>query len=151
MKLAKGIHPRAVQILKGKPILPSVEKVFRKVRPTRQVAMAKLMVDANNYSKVFAHALLLSSPVDQLVNGRTMKRKTGIPAGEIAEMEKEMEALEQSFNSIRNRYSRQMIELTVTGAYIRRLLKNKRISRFLESRYSSFYARLQAVAVRGVR
>jgi len=101
------------------------------------------MVNLNNYSKVFARALLLGTPARQMSKGATEKQNTRIPVEHIAQMEGEMDLLEREFKEIQPRYCQNMLELTVMQRYVRALLQNLAIRRFLESRYPDLYPQLR--------
>jgi len=54
--------------LKDKAIAPKAIWLLRKVTGIRQIEIAELMVSANNFTKLYADALVLGTPKDQLVH-----------------------------------------------------------------------------------
>ena len=49
LNLLNGIHNEAVELLKNKPIPPKSLRLLKKVTGERQIKIARLMIDANNY------------------------------------------------------------------------------------------------------
>ena len=57
-----------------------------------------------------------------------------------------MKTLEHDFREIQPRYSQNMLELMVIQGYVRRLLQNQNINRFLKSHYADMFLEIEAVA-----
>ena len=74
MKLLDGINEEAVDLLKDKVISPNAIRLLKKVTGLRQIEIAELMVSANNFTKVYAEALVLGTPKDELVILRSPRR-----------------------------------------------------------------------------
>jgi hypothetical protein len=79
-----GICTEAVETLKDRHVTPDVFKALRKMKPTRQSEAAELMVAANNYSVMYANALLLATTPRDLMNSTQEKAKRGLSAEQIA-------------------------------------------------------------------
>ena len=59
LNLLVGISHEAVELLKDKPIPPKSLRLLKKVTAERQVEIARLMIDANNYHAGYAEGLVL--------------------------------------------------------------------------------------------
>ena len=135
MNLLDGIHPDAVELLKDKPITASALNLFRKAKPLRQIDMAHLMVSGNNFTRAYADALLIGTPGDQLVRGDKTKTVKGLSPEELARMEAEMEMLERDFRLSQEGFGENSLHLNGTQRFVRKLLDNSKIKRFLGTRY----------------
>jgi ParB-like chromosome segregation protein Spo0J len=52
--LLDGIHPEVVELLKDRPIPAAALRLFRRVKPLRQIDMAQLMRSSDNYTCAYA-------------------------------------------------------------------------------------------------
>lgn len=146
MTLLDGIHPEAVDLLKDKPISPKAIRLLRKVKGVRQIEIAEFMVSANNYTSGYAEALTLGTPRDQLANPEEPKQKEGMTPDEIARMEAEMESLERDVKAVEDTYGEDMLNLTCARSYIKRLLENGRVVRFLNTNHREIFGEFEALA-----
>lgn len=146
MNLLEGIHPEAVELLKDKPICPKAISLLRRVTSVRQIEMAELMVSVNNFSRSYADALLMGTAVEHLLHPDKPKTKTTMSAEEIARMESEMETLERDFKASEEAYGQNMLNLTLARGYVKKLLENARVVRFLSSRHQEFFREFESIA-----
>lgn len=146
MNLLDGVHPDAVEILKDKPITPSALRLYKKVKPLRQLDFAQLMVAANNYTHAYAQALLLGTSAELLVSPEKPKAIQGIKAEDVAQMEKEMETLERDFKVYQTSYGENALTLNVVQRYVKRLVENTQVKRFLGKRYPEIQEELTDLA-----
>ena len=146
LNLLDGIHADAVDLLKEKPITAGALRLFRKANPVRQIDMAQLMVSGNNYTRAYAEALIVGTPSDQLVNGSKPKSAHGISEEEIARMEKEMEVLERDYRLHQDHFGENSLHLNSAQRYIKRLLENAKVKRFLGNRYPEILEEFQELA-----
>jgi ParB/RepB/Spo0J family partition protein len=133
--LLDGLEPRAIEILKNKPISAEALGLFRKVKPERQVDMAQLMVSGDNFTRAYAEALIIGTPPEQMVDAGKPKEVKGVTPGEIARMEKEMESLEKDYRVHQERFGENSLHLNAAQRYVKRLLENAKVKRFLKNRY----------------
>ncbi len=136
LTLLNGLNDEAVDLLKAKPISPQALRLLKKVTGQRQVEIARLMIDANNFHAGYAEGLVLGTSKDQLVTGDLPKKKKGMSAEAIAKMEQEMEALENGMKAISETYRENMFTLQTAQTYIKALLKNVRIARYLKVKHA---------------
>jgi len=146
MNLLNGIHPDAVEIMKDKQITRSAIGFFRRVTLLRQIEMAELMVSANNFSRAYAEALAMGTPKDQLTNPDKPKQVKGLSAEELARMEQEMKAVEPNFKAVEQSYGENMLNLTLAKGYVKKLLLNVKVVRFLTSKHPDIFSEFEAVA-----
>lgn len=144
--LLDGLHPEAVQILKEKPITERALRIMKQVKALRQIEMAQLMVSGNNYTFAYARALLVGTNPDQLVKPDEPKKVKGLSSEEIARMEREMESLERDFRIFQDQFGQNTLHLGAAQRYIRKLLDNARVKKFLQQRHSEILEELNDIA-----
>jgi len=135
MNLLDGIHPDVVEMLKDKPITDSALRVFKKVKAMRQLDFAHLMVSMGNYTRGYALALLIATPPEMLVKPQGPKSVKGLKPEELAQMEREMETLERDFRAHQDGYGENTLSLNVVQRFVKRLVENPSISRFITKRH----------------
>ncbi len=146
MNLLDGINAEAVELLKDKHITAAAIRLLRKVTGLRQIEIAEVMVSANNFTKVYAEALALATPKDQMLSPEEPKKKAGMTAEELARMEREMEALEKDFKGIEANYTENMMSLTLARGYIKRLIENSRVAKHLREHHGELLPEFETIA-----
>lgn len=141
--LVSGVCPEAIELLKNKRASRDALREFRKVKPMRQIEMAELMLGSYNFSASYAKCLLAATPEDQLVEPEKPKAPKGIKADEISGMEREMESLEHNFLSLEETHGKTVLHLVLATAYLRKLLENSAVARFLANRHADILAEFQ--------
>jgi hypothetical protein len=145
-RLLDGIHNEAVQILKDKPITERALGVLKNVKALRQIEMAQLMVSANNYTFSYVRALLVGTNREQLVKPDEPKKVRGMSAEDVTRMEKEMESMEHDFRLFQDQYGENTLHLGAAQRYVRKLLDNAKVKRFLNQRHPEILEELQELA-----
>ncbi len=145
-RLLVGIHPEVVQILKDKPITQNALTLFKKVKPLRQIEMAQLMASGNNYTYAYVQALLVGTSRDQMTKSNVPKKVRGLAAEDLARMEREMESLGRDYRLFEDRYGENTLHLGAAQRYVRRLLENAKVKRFLNQRHPEILEELQELA-----
>jgi RNA:NAD 2'-phosphotransferase (TPT1/KptA family) len=104
-----------------------------------------LRLGTNSYSKAYVEALLLATPEDQLVHATKPRKPKGISAENLAKMEQEMETMQRDLKAVETSYGQNVLSLTVTRSYVRKLLENQEIQRFLNARYADLLQEFTAL------
>jgi len=146
MKLLDGIHEEAADCLKDKPISPKAIHFLKQVTCVRQIEMAELMVSTNNFTAGYAEALVFGTPKDQLAQPGKPKVKEGLSAEEIGRMEQEMETLEHDLKAVEESYGENMLNLTLARGYVKKLIDNAKVVRFLNGNYRDILSEFEALA-----
>jgi ParB/RepB/Spo0J family partition protein len=146
MTLLDGVNDAAADLLKDKPVSNAAVRLMRKVSAIRQIEMAELMVSANNYTKGYAEALVLGTPKDQLVKPDEPKVKKGMTREEVAKLEEEMESLERDLKGVERNYGDNMLNLTLARGYVKKLLDNAKVVRFLNANCADVMAEFERLA-----
>ena len=145
IEVVDGITEGAANLLKDKNISEKAIRLLKKVKPLRQIEIAELLVSANNYSLGYVEALILGTPSDQRMNPAEPKKKTGLSAEELAGMEREMESLEKDFKAVKASFTENMMCLTCARGYIKKLLNNAKVVRFLNANFSDIISGFEGI------
>jgi hypothetical protein len=87
---------------------------------------------------------------DQLANPDEPKKKKSMPREEIAKSEEEMETIEREVKSMEQTYGENMLNLTSARGYVKRLLDNAKVVRFMNGNYPDFLAEFESIAADAV-
>ncbi|MBE7183808.1 MAG: ParB N-terminal domain-containing protein [Methylobacterium mesophilicum] len=147
-RLLDNICPQAVELLKATECPAKVFEVLRRMSNARQVEAAQLMIGQNNFSVMFAKALLMATPEIHLVDPRK-KRPGGeaaINAEQIAKMGSELANLQMQVRAVEDTYGLDNLHLTVAKGYVAKLLSNPRVVRWINTHRQEYLSEFQQVA-----
>jgi len=145
LNMLRGIHEEAVELLKDKQVSPAVFRILKRVAPVRQIEIAELLVGANNFTKGYADGLFMVTSKDQLLDPQKPKTKAISPE-DLAKMEAEMEVLERDFKSIEDVYAENMCNFTVIRGFLKRLLENAKVVRFISTKHQDLFPEFERIA-----
>jgi hypothetical protein len=118
-------------------LLPAIDMTWENLR----------MAEENGvYLDGYAEALVLGTPKDQLAQPEKPKVKEGLSAEEIGKLEHEMESLERDLKAVEESYGENMLNLTCARGYIKKLLDNAKVVRFLNANYRDILPEFEAIA-----
>jgi ParB-like chromosome segregation protein Spo0J len=141
--LLRGICPEAVAMLKKRDVAASAVYYFRQVKPVRQVAMAQAMIDAGNFTRSYAFALYAATRRDMLVEPERPRDSEGVAPVDLSRIEKETTVIEQDVARMKDDLSQNSLNLSFLRAYLRKLLDNARIVRFLSQHHPEVLEQFQ--------
>jgi hypothetical protein len=144
--LLVGICPEAVELLKGKKATSATFVQMRKVIPMRQIEMAELMCATSNFSDSYSKCLIAATPAELLVDKDRFREVDGLSSIDMARMEREMDALAKDFKQIDEVHGKNVLNLVIAVGYLKSLLDNARVVRYLASAYPEILTELQKVA-----
>ena len=147
--LLDGICVEVIEIMKDKHFSGDMMRQLRKMKPSRQIEAAELMVSLNNFSHSYASALLAATPTEQLVDPEKPKKFKGLSAEQVARMEQEMSLVHSRFKAIEQSYGVDVLNMVVTRGYIAKLLANDAVVKFLQINYPDFLSEFRAIAASG--
>jgi ParB-like chromosome segregation protein Spo0J len=144
--LLEGICPEAVELLKDKAVPEPVFRVLRKMKAPRQINAAMLMNDQNKFNCNYAKALLDATPVNQLVNKGNPKKETPAILARQVRLEEESLALSREIGSLKEQYGTAMIDMTSMQAYLKSLLGNDAVAKYLRELHGPTYDKFKHIA-----
>ena len=145
--LLDGICADAVETLKDAPCPMAVFDLLRRMAPARQTEAAELMAGQNNFTVAFARALLAATPEKLLAKPpKKPGGVTSVTAEQIGRMDRELASLQAQVQSVVESYGTDNLHLTVARGYIRKLLGNARITRWLTQHHPEFLSEFQSIA-----
>jgi hypothetical protein len=147
-KMLNGISSEAIEYLKDTHCPMIVFDTLKRMAPIRQIEAAELMMGQNNFSGVFVKALLAATPEKMLVHTRKSKQgnTNSITSEQISRMERELASLQIQVKSVEETYGIDNLHLTVARGYIRRLLSNTSVTRWLFKYRHEYLTEFQSIA-----
>lgn len=145
-RLLDGICDDAASILQDAPCPAAVFDIIRRMAPVRQVEAADLMTGQKNFTTKFAKAILAATPDAMLVDPRRRKPDRRISAEQIDRMERELARLQLQVKSVEETYGIDNLQLTVARGYVRKLLGNARVVRWLSQHRPEYLTEFHAIA-----
>ncbi|MGE0650785.1 MAG: plasmid partitioning protein RepB C-terminal domain-containing protein [Alphaproteobacteria bacterium] len=147
-RMLHGICTDAAELLKDTPCPTATFNVLRCMAPIRQIEAAELMTGQSNYTATFAKAILAATPEAQLVDPRKHKPAgdRAISATQIARLEQELASLQTQVKSVEETYGIDNLHLTVAKGYVRKLLGNARVVRWLSQHRQEYLTEFQSIA-----
>jgi len=133
--LLEGICDEVVEILKDRQFSTELTVVLRRMKPTRQVECAELMVAANTVTTSYARAMLAATPEELLVGGKKVRRPSAMSLEQVARMENEMSNLLGQYKLAEQSHSEDMLNLMLARGYIVKLIDNSRVLRYMQLHY----------------
>lgn len=143
--LLQGICPEAVELLRDKHVAQETLALLKRVKPLRQMEMAEVMVASGTYSAPYARALVMTTPTEQLVDPSKRKKVPGVKPEDLVRLENEVRLQEKDFRMLDETYNEHVMALTIARGYLRPLLENNRIVRFLAQHYREFLVEFQRI------
>lgn len=144
--LLEGICPEAVELLKDKAVPEPVFRVLKKMKAPRQINAAMLMNDQNKFTSSYAKALLDATPANQLVNKGRPKKETPAILARQARLEEESLALSREIGSLKEQYGTAMIDMTSMQAYLKSLLGNESVAKYLRELHGPIHDKFKEIA-----
>ena len=144
--LLEGICPQAIELLKDKAVPEPVFRVLRKMKAPRQINAAMLMNDQNKFNCNYAKALLEATPANQLVNKGKPKKETPAILARQARLEEESLALSREIGSLKEQYGTAMIDMTSMQAYLKSLLGNEAVAKYLRELHGPIHDKFKEIA-----
>jgi ParB-like chromosome segregation protein Spo0J len=144
--LLEGICSEVVDLLKDKTVTEQVFRVLKKMKAPRQITVAMLMNDQNKFSSNYAKALLEATPTHQLVNKGKPRKETPAILARQARLEEESLALSTEIGSLKEQYGTAMIDMTSMQAYLKSLLGNESVAKYLLEFHGPTYDKFKEIA-----
>lgn len=145
-RMLDGVCEEAVRLLADKPAGGSMFTVLRKMNHFRQIDVARTMVGLDNYSVKFAEAMLQATPVDQLApNARAKVARAGA-SDTLQRLQRELSALQADSKVLEETYADANLQLAIIKAFVKSLLENAPVVRWLARFHHDYLQQLQLVA-----
>jgi ParB-like chromosome segregation protein Spo0J len=130
--LLDGLCTEVVDLLKDQTFSADVARALRKMKPTRQVECAELMISANTITASYVEAMLLATPAALLVDEKKTSQRAGVTQEQMAKMEREMGNLQRQYKLVEQTYGQDVLNLVLARGYLTKLLANKPVVRYLK-------------------
>jgi len=144
LHLLDGVCAEALHLLRDREFSPGVTAALKRMKPTRQIESAEMMVAANCVIVSYARALLAATTDDLLVERRKSKRVASHE--QIRLIERETESLRARYRVTELTYADDMLNLVVARGYVAKLLAHPAIDAYLRKWHAEIHPELQALA-----
>mgnify|MGYP003615122325 FL=1 len=144
--LLEGICSEAVELMKDKVVPEHVFRVLKKMKAPRQVNAVMLMNDQNKFTFNYAKAILDATPANQLINKGRPKKETPAILARQARLEEESLALSREIGSLKEQYGTAMIDITSMQAYLKSLLGNETVAKYLRELHGPIHDKFKEIA-----
>ena len=144
-RLLEGVCAEAVELLRDKQVAQGTLTLLKRVKPIRQIEMAEIMVAAGNYTATYARALVMTTAKEQLVDPESPKKIPGVKPEDLARIEHEVRVQEKDFRVLDETYNENVMALTIARGYLRSILENGKVVRFLAQNSREFLTEFQRI------
>lgn len=148
-KLLNGICDEAINLLADKAVPRKVFPILKAMKPFRQIDVANVMINLNNYSVKFANAMLQGTPADQLTANKRGRNKNGSVLESLQRLERELATVQEDTKLIEETYGPANLQLTIIKTHIISLLDNARIVKWLLKNNPEYLEQLQLIGEHG--
>jgi ParB-like chromosome segregation protein Spo0J len=143
--LLDGVCPEVIELLQDKTLNSRAFEILRKMKPTRQVEVAEIMVSVGNFTMAYAKALLGATRQADLVNADKPKKVGGLTPEQMARLERETATVNQDFKALEDSYGDDVLNLVVASGYLARLIGNDEIKRYLQEHHPDLLSELKVI------
>lgn len=148
-QMLEGICTEAVDLLKDKHVPIHTFGVLKKMAPLRQIEASELMISMNIFSLGYAMSLLASTPREQLGEPEKPKKVRGLTERQMDMMARESASLDKEFKIVEQSYGEDHLDLVLTIGYLRKLIENPRVARYLERNYEEIHTEFRRLTESG--
>jgi len=145
-RLLDGICNEAISLLADKPIPRGVFPVLRGMKAFRQIDVANIMINLNNYSLKFARAMLHATSPEELTNPKKPKILSGNALETLQRLERELALVQADTKLLEESYGPANLQLTIIKTHIKSILDNARIVKWLLKSNPEYLEQLQLIA-----
>lgn len=143
--LLRGICTEVVEFFKDRRISPAAFVTLRKMKPTRQIEVAQLMIASNVYSGRFAEALLAGTRDELLVEQEKVRTPSSLSRPQKVRMEQETDLLLRNLKAIETSYGEEVLALSVSCRYLGRIVGNSRLRQHLERHHVALLGEILSI------
>lgn len=148
-QMLRGICPEVVDLLRDKHVPIQTFYVLKKMAPLRQIEAAELMNSMNIFSRGYALSLLASTARENLVEPAKPKKVKGLTERQMDLMARESASLDKEFKMVEQTYGGDHLDLVLTLGYLRKLIENQKISRYLERHHEELHVEFRRLVAAG--
>ncbi len=143
--LLTGICPEAVELVRNRRASAGAIRELKRVKSMRQIEMAEVMVASNNFTTAYAKCLVMASSPEQLIESSQQMTPDGMEDQDDSRLQSEINNMEHEFKLVQEEYGQNMLNLVVVVAYMRGLLDNAAVVRFLSQAEPAMLAEFQKI------
>jgi hypothetical protein len=146
INMLDGVCPEAIDLLKDKIMSIHVFQILKKMKPMRQIKVARLMNDQNRYGQTYARVLLDGTSADQLVDGAKKKRLSPAAVEKRMRLEEESIALDENIRALNDSYGKDMLYLNIIQSCLKRWMHNEKVANYLQKYHPEIHEKIFEIA-----
>jgi len=127
--IAKGINDDVAYILADKHVPINTFDILKKMKPVRQIEVANIMINFDNFTVKFAQSLLHATEAKLMVEPK--KKESSGMTENLARLEREMASVQVETENIKNNYAEKTLQLLIIRNHIKKLLGNSNVLMWL--------------------
>ncbi len=143
--LLNGICDASVEMLKDKIVSSKVFHYLAKMKPERQIEATKIMVESRTFTSSFAKSIWLATSEDQLITTKRRRKDIVTDFGHFTKLEEEINRLHGEYEEIEESYGSNVLNFTLVKGYVKTLVMNPRINRYLRINNSEILEHLESI------
>lgn len=143
--LLEGISPEAAALLGDKMCPATTFRALKLLKPLRQIAAVELMCGQGNFTSSFARAIVAATPPEQLEPGSDRRVRSEV-AEQLATLERELSMLQTAVAQTDERYGIEHLHLTVSAAYVAKLMGNGCLRQWLDEHHPDYSTQLDTIS-----
>lgn len=143
--MLKGICPEVVEMLKDKIVSSKVFNYLARMKPERQIEATKIMVESKTFTTSFARSIWFATSNDQLAIPRRQQKSIVTDFRHFTKLEEEINRLHGEYEEIEENYGVNVLNFTLVKGYIKTLVMNPRVNRYLRINNPDILEHLESV------
>ena len=147
--LLDGICKEAVQLLRERRTSAAAIRELRKVLAIRQIEIAELMIASSNFTIGYMKCLVGATSNEHRVEGFRETDAEAMSEEDIAKIDHESRLLVRDLKAIEESHGKNVLNLVIVTGYLRKLIDNARVVRFLSSNYLEILNEFQRIVDAG--
>jgi ParB/RepB/Spo0J family partition protein len=145
MRVTVGLCQEVINMLKDKQVPPPALRLLRKVVKSRQIEIAELLNAANNYSRPYIEAMVFGTAKEKMIS-KHLPNTRKVKAEDLERMQGEMDSLTKEYKMCEQEFAANMMHLTLFRAFLKKVLSNPKVDRFLNNRHRDLHRELSEIA-----
>lgn len=147
--MLEGVCSEAINLLRDKRTPANALRELRKVHALRQIEIAELMNASGNHSYGYVKCLITATPRAQWNEQYLEPEEEPDSAEAVERISRESHALIRDLKAIEESHGKNVLNLVIVAGYLRKLLDNARVVRFLSANYREILLEFQKIVEAG--
>jgi len=139
--LLNGICPKVIKFIENISVPSETIRLLKRVKPKRQWEIIELLNNMGTYKADLAKAIVKRTPVELFKKAPRITKKSD----RLFEVEHDIDTLIKETNRVKEKSGEDLVKLVTIGAYLSRLLDNKRVRNYISNNFPTELPKLDEV------